>query len=138
MANNFIISNEAASAAMDAYTPKLNNGYLRIYSGSQPSTPDDAVGGGNTLLAELRFGTSAFGAASSGVAAANTITQNGTNLASGTAGWFRCLKSNGSSSIADGSVGETSADLILDSVSLVLGGTCTVSAMQLTQLKGPA
>ena len=72
MALNPKRSNAAVSAAADAVCPLLNNGYLRIYSGTQPATADTALSS-NTLLAELRFGATAFGAASNGVATANSI-----------------------------------------------------------------
>jgi hypothetical protein len=50
-----------------------NTGYIRIYSGTRPTDADTALAG-NTLLAELRFNSTAFGAAASGSMTANAIT----------------------------------------------------------------
>jgi hypothetical protein len=53
----------AASNALAVVTNFLSNGYLRLYSGTQPSTPETALSG-NTLLATFQFATPAFGSAS--------------------------------------------------------------------------
>jgi hypothetical protein len=96
----------ARNAMVDALAALLNTGYLRIYSGAQPATADDAPGAG-TLLAELRFGNPAFAAAAAGQAAANAITQDSAANATGTAAWFRALKSDGATTVLDGNVGKT-------------------------------
>jgi hypothetical protein len=134
MANSPKISNEAASAEADATTALLANGYLRIYDGTQPSTADTAVSG-QTLLAELRFGSPAFGAASNGVATANAITADSSANATGTATWFRALKSNGTSPVFDGSVGTSDADLVLNSVAIAVGAEVAVTALTYTRPK---
>jgi hypothetical protein len=54
MANALRLTNAAVNAEADAFARLLDNGYLRIYSGTQPATADTALSG-NTLLAELRF-----------------------------------------------------------------------------------
>ena len=64
----------ARNAELDALAPLANSGYIRIYTGSIPATPETAVSG--TLLAELQFGATAFGAAAAGVITANAITQD--------------------------------------------------------------
>ena len=69
MALNPKLSNAAASAAADAVCVLANTGYLRIYDGTQAADANTAVGA-QVLLAELRFGATAFGAASNGVATA--------------------------------------------------------------------
>ena len=51
-----------ANAACDAQTASLNGGYLRVYDGAQPANTATAVTT-QVKLAELRFGTPAFGAA---------------------------------------------------------------------------
>jgi hypothetical protein len=95
MANQPRMANVAANAAADAVCALLNNGYLRLYDGTQPATGDTAVSG-QVLLAELRFNATAFGAASGGVATANAIASDSAADASGTATWARALKSDGS------------------------------------------
>lgn len=135
MANNPKRSNAAASAAADAVVDLADNGYIRIYDGSQPANANTAVSG-QTLLAELRFGATAFGAASNGVATANAITSDSSANATGTASWFRVLKSDGSSVLWDGSVGTSSADLVLNTVSIVIGGVVSITAMTYTESLG--
>ena len=135
MANNFKISNAAANAEIDALTALLNTGYLRIYDGTQPANVDTAISD-QTLLAELRFGATAFGAGSSGVATANAITQDSSANATGTAAWFRALGSNGTSAVADGSVGTSGADLNLNSVAIQSEAAVSVTSMTITQGKG--
>ena len=120
MALNPKRSNTAVSAAADAVCPLLNNGYLRLYSGTQPATADTAVTT-QTLLAELRWNATAFGAASSGVATANAITADTSADNTGTATWFRALKSDGTTVVFDGSVGTSGADLNLNSTSIKIG-----------------
>lgn len=135
MANAFKISNAAANAEVDALTALLANGKLRIYSGTQPASADTALSG-NTLLAELTMGATAFGAAAAGVATANAITQDSAADATGTASFFRAFKSDGTTVVCDGSVGTATSDLILNSVAIQSGAAVAVSAWTITQGKG--
>lgn len=135
MALNPKLSNEAANAEADAACALANTGYLRIYDGSQPATADTAIES-QVLLAELRFAATAFGGAVAGVATANSITADSSANATGTAAWFRVLKSDGTSPLWDGSVGTATANLVLDSISIVLGGTVSVTAFTFTASKG--
>jgi hypothetical protein len=127
-------SNAAANAACNAMAALANNGYLRIYDGTQAATADTALGS-QVLLAELRFSATAFGNAVAGVATANSITADSSANATGTASWFRVLGSDGSSVVYDGSVGTASADLILNTVAIVLGASVSVTALTLTEVK---
>ena len=112
-----------------------NNGFLRIYDGTQAATADTAVGA-QVLLAELTFGATAFGAASAGVATANAITQDSSANATGTASWFRVLQSNGTTVLFDGSVGTSGANLNLNSVAISSGAAVQVTALTFTAQKG--
>jgi hypothetical protein len=85
---------------VDGWATALNNGYMRVYSGTVPTNGDTALSG-NTLLAELRFGATAFAAASGGSAAANAITEDGTADASGTPTFARLFQSDGTTAVAD-------------------------------------
>lgn len=128
------LSNAAANAAADATTALLANGYLRIYSGTQPTDADTAIGA-QTLLAELRFGATAFGAAVNGVATANAITADASADATGTATWFRALKSDGTTAVFDGSVGTTGSNINLNSTAISAGAAVSVTALTYTQSK---
>ena len=135
MALNPKLSNEAANAEADAVAALLNNGYLRIYDGSQPANADTAVST-QVLLAELRFNATAFGPAAAGVATANAFTQDSSANNTGTATWFRALKSDGTSPIFDGTVGTSGANLNLNSVSIVAGVAVNVTGFTFTASKG--
>jgi hypothetical protein len=135
MALNPKLSNVAANAEADAVCALANNGFLRIYDGTQATSADTALGA-QVLLAELTFGATAFGAASAGVATANAITQDSSANATGTATWFRVLKSDGTTVLFDGSVGTSAANLNLNSVAISSGAAVQVTALTFTAQKG--
>lgn len=124
----------AANAALDGWKTLLNGGKLRIYSGTQPATASTAISG-NTLLAELTFNATAFGASSNGVATANSITPV-TAAATGTATWFRALDSGGvdvTDNVYDGTVGTATSDLIINSTAIQSGAQVSVTSLTLTE-----
>jgi hypothetical protein len=131
MANNVHMSiaswNLALNAALDA---ALNGGFLEIYDGTQPATPDVAVTSQNKL-AKLSLNATAFGAASSGVKTANAITSS-SGLVASTATWFRLFKSDDSTAVIDGSAGTSGTDLVLNSASITVGGTVAVSSLTIS------
>lgn len=131
MALNLKLSNAGVNAAVDALTVLLNSGFLRIYSGSQPTDANTAIGA-QVLLAELTFGATAFGAASAGVATANAITQDSSANATGTAAWARAFKTDGTSVVFDCSVGTASANLILNTTAVVSGVAVSCSSLTFT------
>jgi hypothetical protein len=135
MALNPKFSNLMVNAEADAVGNALNNGYIRIYDGTQPTNADTAVGA-QVLLAELRFGADAFPAASAGVLTANAITDDSSANATGTASWARILASDGTSVYWDGSVGTASANVILNSVAISSGAVVSCTALTLTVSKG--
>jgi hypothetical protein len=131
MANNIQITEAVANAMMDALGDQADSGYLRIYDGTQAATADTAVGA-QVLLAELRLNAAAFGASSAGVITAGAITADSSANATGTAAWFRILKSDGTTVLYDGTVGTSGCDLNLNSVSITSGGTVSVTSLTLT------
>lgn len=134
MASDPRITNAVASAMCDALVDLLDSGYLRIYDGTIPTNADTAVGA-QTLLAELRFNATAFGSASNGVATANALTADSSANATGTASWFRALKSDGTTVVMDGTVGTSGEDLNLNTTSIVSGAAVSVSSMTVTMPK---
>lgn len=131
MALNTQLSNTGRNAALDALTALFNSGKLRIYDGSQPANANTALSG-QTLLAELTFNATAFGAAASGVATANAITSDSSADATGTASWFRCVKSDGTTVLMDGTVGTSGANANFNSTAIQSGATVAITAMTLT------
>ncbi len=138
MAKNTQLSNACVNAEADALSALLGNGYLRLYSTGQPANADTALSG-QTMLAELRFSVTAAPAASAGVITFNAIT-SATAAASNTATWFRCLKSDGTTVVFDGTVdvaGNT-PNLALNSVVISAGATVSVSSFTHTVAKATA
>lgn len=116
---------------LNAQLDVLNSGYFRIYSGTRPATPDTALSG-NTLLAELTFGATAFAAASGGTKTANAIGSDTSADATGTATFFRAFKTDGTTAVVDGTVGTSGTDAIINSTSIVAATTVSCSSMVIT------
>lgn len=133
MAHNPKLSNAGANYGADGVVDQLDNGYLRIYSGSQPTDADTAIGA-QVKLAELRLGTPAFGSAVAGVATANAITGD-FNTVAGTAAWFRILKSDGTTVICDGTVGTSGCDINLNTTTIDTSGSVNITTFTYTQSK---
>lgn len=104
---------------------------LRIYDGTRPTDADTAVGG-QTLLAELTFSTTSAPAASGGVLTYSSITDDSSANATGTASWFRVTTSAGAA-VYDGDVGTSGSDLNLNSTSIVILGTVSVTSFTITE-----
>lgn len=135
MANNPHVTAAGRKAMLDALIGLADGGRLRIYSGTQPAHADAAVAG--TLLAELTMPTPAFtaGTATSGAAytvSAGAITQDTSADATGTATWFRLFRSDGTTSLLDGSAGASGCDLNLNTAALSAGAIVQVTSMTLS------
>ncbi len=121
--------NLALNAAFDI----LNSGKLRIYDGSQPATADTALGA-QVLLADLTLNATAFAAASSGSKAANSITQDSSADATGTASWGTLVASTRATvGTLDFSVGTSGANLNMNSVAISSGAAVSCSSFTITQ-----
>lgn len=107
----------------------LNSGTIQIRTGAQPTNVDDAAGG--TLLGTLTFSATAFGAPSTGVVTAASITSDTSADASGTAGHARLLTS-GAAIHSDATCGQGSGDFNFDNNIIVIGGTIACSSLTLT------
>ena len=127
----FKLSTVARNAACNAVVGLLNTGYIRIYDGAQPTNPQTAIGA-QVLLAELRFGATAYGAASTGVATANAITGDASANATGAAAWARILQSDGITVSHDATVGTSGTDIVLNTTSVVSGVAVDITAMTFT------
>ncbi|MEU6754771.1 hypothetical protein ABZ914_51830, partial [Spirillospora sp. NPDC046719] len=125
------ISTAARSAAADAIAGLLDAGSgagtIKVYSGSQPATANDAESG--TLLVEFELADPAFGAASSGVASLAGTPLSAVGAAAGTAGWFRAEDSTGAN-VLDGSVTATGGggDLELSTTTVSIGLTVELTS----------
>ena len=128
----------------------LKDGKILIYSGAQPSSPDDAATG--TLLLEVTSdgGTFVHGAFGNGLEFENDAldgelekasaeTWKGTAIATGTAGWFRFVGNPTDAGAAsttlprfDGNIGISNADLNIPNTSIVTGRIYTIDTFKLT------
>src|SRR5690349_229968 len=130
------LTTTAADAMLNALTALCNSGFLRIYSGTEPTTANTALSG-NTLLAELTLSATAFGApAASGsdrVATANAITADSSADASGTASFFRLFQSNGTTVVYQGTAGTSGQQLNLNATDIIAGGNVSISSLTITQ-----
>ena len=135
MPNNLKLSNNVVNPQADALSDLADNGYLRIYDGTQPATADTAITT-QVLLAELRFNATAAPSAVAGVLTFNAITQDSSANNTGTASWFRALKSDGSTVLFDGSVGTSGSDINIATTAIVAGAIVGVSSFVYTVNKG--
>ena len=123
-------SSAIRNARMDAITTFVGaNALLRIYDGTRPATGGTAT----TLLAELACNATFAPGASGGVLTLNAITQDSSANATGTATWFRIVKSDGTTHALDGSVGTSGSDLNLTTTSIVATQPVSVSSFVLTE-----
>ena len=116
MALNTQIADATVNAQADALAALCDAGLIKIYSGTQPATADTALDAtpvtGNILGVTLTFGTTAFGAASSGLIIAEPITA-GTAVASITPTFARIFKADGTTKVMDVSAGSTGCNLTI-------------------------
>jgi hypothetical protein len=122
------LSLSARNVQLDALAARYNNGYWRIYSGAQPATPNTAIGA-QVLLAELRFGSPAFAAASGGgPISAIAITDDADADNTGAAAWFRIFEADGVTPILDGTVGTSGCNLNMSTTSIVQHSPIRISS----------
>ena len=130
------LSTTLADAKLAAVTTACNGGFIRIYSGTEPATANTALSG-NVLLAELGFAGTSFGApttsGSDRMITANTITQDSSADADGTATFFRAVQSNGTTVVFQGTVGTSGQQLNLCATNIVSGGVVSITSMTYTQ-----
>jgi len=124
------LSDTAANAEANALAALCNGGSIRFYSGPQPINANTALAG-NTLLATLTFGSTAFAAASGGVIVANAITPAAA-VATGSATFARVLKSDGTTVVMDVPVATIGGGLNLSTTAIVTGATVSISSFSLT------
>jgi len=118
------------NARLDAITTFAGgSGILRIYSGTRPATG----GAITTVLAELTLNATFAPAASAGVLTLNAITSDSSADATGTATWARIFTSDGTTIVADCSVGTSAADIILNTVSIVAGAVVACTSATITE-----
>lgn len=127
-------STTTRNAGADAKCALANSGLVKIYTASKPANPQTAITS-QTLLATLTLNSTAFGAASTGVATANAITSDTSADATGTAAWARVLKSDGTTVLWDCDVTATGGggDITFATVEFVAGAIIALTSMTYTE-----
>ena len=132
MSSNIKMSTAARNALLDSITTYAGgSAKLRIYSGTQPTDANTAIGA-QVLLSTLICNATFAPAASGGVLTLNAISNDTDAAATGTATWFRLLKSDGTTVVLDGTVGTSGADLNLNTTSIVQHATVSVTSATIT------
>jgi hypothetical protein len=125
----------------------MNNGWLDIFTGSQPVNADYTETGTKLIRISSTSGVGVadgcqFGTAASGVLPIGTPPWTGRVLVSGVAGWFRFYGSSGTGGLAgssgtayrfDGNCGVSGADLVLTHTDLAVDSTLTITGSNITQ-----
>ena len=115
------------NSKLDANTTAVGSaGKLQIYDGTRPATGGTAT----TKLAEFTLG-SPFSAAASGGSQSPSLPANTTGLAAGTATWARVTTSGGTF-VMDLSVGTSAAEVILNTTTISVGVTVSVTGWTIT------
>jgi len=110
-----------------------NNGFIKVYSGTQAASADDAVPGGDVLLATLDLGNPAVDSIVDGEMAFSPIAP-GYGLVNETPTWFRMYQSNGTTVLLDGSAGFGGEfDLLLGSAVISIGQEVQVASLVMIQ-----
>lgn len=124
--------NAACDGIVDAVDGGTPPGRIEHRVGSQPTNVNDASSG--ALLGTNLFGNPAFGAASTGTATANAITNDSSADSSGTAGYFRVYTGAGGDTAAlfQGNSGTATVDLVFDNNVIVAGGVIAISSFTIT------
>src|SRR5882672_3953107 len=98
---------------------------IKLYTGTQPASVAAAATG--TLLGTLVV-AGTFGTAATGVLTFNTVTSDTSADNPGTAGWFRVMKSDGTTGVLDGAITATGGggDMTLNTTTVTAGGTIAI------------
>ena len=134
MANDFVVTNAVAQSMLTAMGTAIDAGtaaVINIYSGTIPTDADAGLSG-NTLLAQLTCNATAF----SGISDTNpgaratfaAITPDASADATGTATFFRILTQNAGTVCAQGTVGTTASDLVLNTTSITAGSQVSITS----------
>lgn len=139
MANNIFTTNAVAQALLTALKTAIDAGtaaVIEIYGDTQPTDADTAVGA-QTKLATLVMSATAFGAVSDAapgaIMTAAAITADSSADDTDTATWFRLLTQAGGTTIMDGSVGTSGADINFNTVAFTAGSQIEITSLTITQ-----
>ena len=126
MASNLNYSNGTRNAQQQGLITFAGSGsIIRIYQGTQPANANTAISS-QTLLVSLTI-VGSFGTDANGTITIGAVT-SAQAVATGTAEFFRIVKSDGTTVVMDGSVGTSDADMILNTTAIANTQTVTISS----------
>jgi hypothetical protein len=126
MPSNLKYSNGTRNAQQQGLITYAGSGsIIRLYDGTQPANANTAIST-QTLLVSLTI-AGGFGTDSNGTITLGAVT-SGTAGASGTASFFRIVKSDGTTVVMDGSVGTSGSDLNLNTTTIASSQTVSITA----------
>lgn len=141
-AAGFYITNAEAISMLTDHGVGIDAGtaaVINIYDGSAPADADASEA--NTLLAQLTCSATAFTSVADdtpgAIATFDTISDDSSANATGTATHFRILTQNAGTATDQGTVGTSSADLILNTTSITSGSTVSITAATILLPEGP-
>lgn len=124
------VKNAACDAVVDLVDVGAGtNGTIQFYSGSRPANVGDAPAG--TLLAEVDFAATAFGAAgatTAGVASAASVPLETTGLAAGTIGFARIRDADDTGLWDDDDVGTSGNAITVNTTTVSTGVAFSVTS----------
>jgi len=122
---NSQLSSAAVNMQADALAAMLNDGYLCIFTGSQPANADSPLNG--TLLAKLRFDSVAARQSSDGRVQFKAL-KTAEAIATGEAAWFRAYRSDGETVVLDGTIDMhgNGANLEVNTTHIALGAKVSI------------
>ena len=125
------VKNSALDTIKAAIDAGVGAGTIKIYTGTQPTTAEDAITT-QTLLGTLTF-SDPCGTSASGTLTMSAITQDSAADATGTATWARIADSTGAT-VCDVNVTATGGGgtLQFNTTSFVIGGPILISAFTIT------
>lgn len=125
------VKNSALDTIKTAIDAGSGAGTIKIYTGTQPTSPADAITT-QTLLGTLTF-SDPCGTSASGTLTMSAITQDSAADATGTATWARIADSTGAT-VCDIDVTATGGGgtLQFNTTSFVIGGPILISAFTIT------
>ena len=132
MGRNTRLSNLSVNTQASALAELLDDGFIEVYDGEQPSRAEADITS-QKLLATMKFGSPAFRPPVAGVIIANAIAP-GVAVATGRPSWAR-ISSGDRSPVMDVSAGTSNCTMILPVAILEVGITLTVDFSH-TVIKG--
>jgi hypothetical protein len=134
-----LLSSLAVETILETIAARMNGGKIVLYSNAEPATADAALSS-NTVLAEMAFGSPAFGEAvitsNARTITANPVTSDLIANATGEAVFFRGLMAD-NTVVLQGSVGISSADMLIVSTVINAGNQISLDSLEIAMGADP-